>query len=76
MLKTAKRAAISMKRHILDHIVLPTALSSMMPSALVFAADMAAGFTLERKNLRRNEMLGNGLRSEFTCSLLVIVEES
>ena len=31
----------------------------MMPWALVFAADMAAGLTLEAKNLRRNEMLGN-----------------
>lgn len=30
----------------------------MMPWALVFAADMLAGFTLEAKNLRRNEMLG------------------
>lgn len=64
-----------MKRHLLDHLDLPTALSSMMPSVLVFAADIAAGFTLERKNLRRNEMLGNGLRSQVNCSLLVIVEE-
>ncbi len=31
----------------------------MMPWALVFAADMAAGLTLEAKNLRRNEMVGN-----------------
>ena len=38
---------------------LPTALSSMMPWALVFAADMAPGLTLEAKNLRRNEMMGN-----------------
>lgn len=38
---------------------LPTAFSSMMLWALVFAADMAAGFTLEAKNLRRNEMVGN-----------------
>ena len=65
-----------MKRHSLDHLDLPTALSSMMPSALVFAADIAAGVTLVRKYLRRNEMMGNGLRSEFTCSLLVIDEES
>lgn len=40
---------------------LPTALSSMMPWVLVVAADMAAGFTLEPKSLRRNEILGNGL---------------
>ncbi len=38
---------------------IPTALSSMMPWALVFAADMAAGLILEPKNLRRNEMVGN-----------------
>jgi len=36
----------------------PTALSSMMPCALVFAADMAAGLTLEPKKRRRKEMLG------------------
>ena len=42
----------------------PTALSSMMPWALVVAADMAAGVTLEPKNLRKKEMLGNKLRSE------------
>ena len=64
-----------MRRHLLDGVDLPTALSSIMPSVLVFAADMAAGFTLERKNLRRKEMLGNGLRSEVICSLLVIVEK-
>ena len=33
----------------------------MMPWALVFAADMAAGLTLEPKNLRRNEMVGDVL---------------
>ncbi len=38
---------------------IPTALSSIIPWALVLAADMAAGLTLEPKNLRRNEMLGN-----------------
>ncbi len=31
----------------------------MIPWALVFAADMAAGLMLEPKNLRRNEMVGN-----------------
>ena len=34
----------------------------MMLWALVFAADMAAGLTLEAKNLRRNEMLGDCMR--------------
>ena len=43
----------------LERSNLPTAFSSMMLWALVFAADMAAGFTLEAKNLRRNEMLGD-----------------
>ena len=65
-----------MRRQMLLDFDLPTALSSMMPSALVFAADMAAGFTLEPKSLRRNEMLGNDSRSNVTCSLVVIVEES
>ena len=64
-----------MGRHLFEDLDLPTALSSMMPWALVFAADMAAGVTFEPKNLRRNEMLGNGLGSDFTCSLVVIVEE-
>ena len=38
----------------------PTALSSMMPCALVFAADMAAGVMAgeEAKKRRRNEMVG------------------
>lgn len=36
----------------------PTALSLMMPSALVFAADMAAGLMLEPKNRLRKEMVG------------------
>lgn len=47
----------------IDRCVLsiPTALSSMMPWALVLAADMAAGLMLEPKNLRRNEMVGDGL---------------
>lgn len=31
----------------------------MMPWALVFAADMAAGLAPERKNLRRKEMMGD-----------------
>lgn len=43
---------------------LPTALSSMMPWVLVFAADMVAGFTLEPKSLSRNEMLGKVLSYE------------
>ena len=64
-----------MRRQLLEDLDLPTALSSMMPWALVLAADMAAGVTFEPKNLRRNEMLGNGLRSDFTCSFVVIVEE-
>ena len=54
-----------MRRHLLEDLDLPTALSSMMPWALVFAADMAAGFTLEPNNLRRNEMLGNDLKVRF-----------
>jgi hypothetical protein len=38
----------------------PTAFSSMICSALVFAAVMFAGLTeVERKKRRRNEMLGN-----------------
>ena len=37
----------------------PTALSSMMPWALVFAADMAAGFAEEAKKRRRKEMVGD-----------------
>lgn len=40
---------------------IPTALSSMMPWALVVAADMAAGFTAEPKNLRRKEMVNSGV---------------
>lgn len=44
----------------------------MMFWAFVFAADMAAGLTLEAKNLRRNEMLGNRMaglmRSDVVCS--------
>ena len=35
----------------------------MMLWAFVLAADMAAGLTLEAKNLRRNEMLGNRMAS-------------
>ena len=39
---------------------LPTAFSSMICSALVFAADICAGLTeVEVKNRRRNEMVGN-----------------
>lgn len=37
----------------------------MMPWALVFAADIAAGLALEAKNLRRKEMLGNGIVVNF-----------
>ena len=54
---------------------IPTALSSMMPWALVFAADMAAGLTLEPKILRRNEMVGSGSSSKVVCSLTLVVEE-
>ncbi len=49
---------------------IPTALSSMMPWALVFAADMAAGLTLEPKNLLRNEMVGDGLTFKVAGGLL------
>lgn len=49
--------------HPLEGLVLlrnvPTAFSSMMLWTLVFAADMAAGFTVDPKNRRRNEMMGN-----------------
>ena len=46
---------------------LPTAFSSMMAWACVFAADMVAGLTeVVLKNLRRNEMLGN-------CSLASMI---
>jgi hypothetical protein len=45
---------------------LPTALSSMMPWALVLAADMIAGLIAVEKKRRRNEMLGN-LRLERRC---------
>lgn len=47
----------------------------MMPWALVFAADMAAGLTLEPKNLRRNEMVAIVLILEVSCGLFVIVDE-
>ena len=43
---------------------IPTALSSMMPWALVVAADMAAGLVPEPKNLRRNEMVNSGVEVE------------
>ena len=47
----------------------------MMPWVLVFAADMAAGFTLEPKNLRRNEMvkddLGLKMKSRYEWSGIV-----
>lgn len=46
-----------------------------MPWALVFAADMAAGFTLEPNNLRKNEMMGDGLNLKETCNLSVEVAE-
>jgi hypothetical protein len=39
----------------------PTAFSSMIFCALVFAADIAAGFAgVEWNSLSRNEMVGNG----------------
>ena len=44
----------------------------MMPWALVVAADMAAGFTPEPKNLRRNEMVNSGVNVEVVsveCTL-------
>ena len=56
-----------------ENLSIPTAFSSMMPWALVFAADMAAGFTLEPKNLRRNEMVGDGLSSKVTRKLSMII---
>ena len=40
-------------------VVAPTALSLMMPSALVFAADIAAGLAEEPKRRRRKEMVGD-----------------
>lgn len=39
-----------------EHI--PTALSSMIFWAFVFAAAMVAGFALEAKSFRRKEMVG------------------
>lgn len=39
----------------------PTALSSMMDWALVFAADMVAGLAWEPKRRRRKEMVGDGI---------------
>ena len=48
----------------------PTALSSMMPCALVFAADIAAGLTLEPKKRRRKEILGDLKRDLETIILL------
>ena len=51
---------------------LPTAFSSMMPWAFVFAADMAAGFAREAKNLRRNEMLGNRMVGLIRCGLIYL----
>ena len=53
---------------------LPTAFSCMMLWALVFAADMAAGFTLEAKNLRRNEMLGNRMAGLSRSGLVWFLE--
>jgi hypothetical protein len=42
---------------------IPTAFSSIICSAFIFAADMFAGVTeVELKKRRRNEMVGNGLR--------------
>ena len=55
---------------------LPTAFSSMMLCALVFAADMAAGFTLEPKNLRRNEMLGNPMADLIRSGLVSLLERA
>ena len=42
----------------LEGVYIPTAFSSMMLWALVFAADMAAGLTDEPKKRRRKEMMG------------------
>ncbi len=41
---------------------IPTAFSSMIPSALDLAAADIAGLTFEAKNRRRNEMLAVGFR--------------
>lgn len=46
----------------------------MMLCALVFAADMAAGFTLEPKNLRKNEMLGNPMAGSIRSDLVSFFE--
>ncbi len=40
------------------HHILPTAFSSMMPCALVLAADMVPGLAARWKKRLRNEMLG------------------
>ncbi len=37
----------------------------MIPWALVFAADIAAGLALEAKNLRRKEILGDYVVLDF-----------
>ena len=48
-----------------EHI--PTALLSMMPWALVLAADMAAGSVAkEPKNLRRNDVVGSELMQLYS----------
>lgn len=39
----------------------------MMLWTLVFAADMAAGFTVDPKNRRKNEMVGNWYRRMVRC---------
>lgn len=59
LLKTAvHRLGCTVQKEIVEGQNIPTALSSMIPCALVFAADMAAGLTLEPKKRRRKEMLG------------------
>ena len=50
---------------------IPTALSSMMPWALVFAADIAAGLTREPKNLRKKEILGDDVWVRLGCVRLI-----
>lgn len=59
----------------MEDLSIPTVLSSMMPWALVFAADMAAGFTLEPKNLRRNETVNDGLILKIIRGLPVTMDK-
>lgn len=46
---------------------IPTALSLMIPCALVLAAADIAGLTPEAKNRRRNEILAVGFRRRPRC---------